>query len=527
MSEFIVNFHFMRPYWLILLLLPVFFYWKFMKGVDNQSSWEKVCDKNLLEFLLIKGSSSVRRFMVYAFSIGFIFSIIAAAGPTWKKREIPALIYDNPVMILLNLSSDMYEKDIAPNRLTRAKHKIADLLGEIKNAQAGLIVYTEEPFLISPITDDFNVIKNLLPPLDFDIMPTNGDRLDRAIEMAHKKLEDASLNTGNIVVFTSDVGQKFDLTSDMARGANNAGYKVSVIKISDDENEKLSLIVDVGGGVYSSISANDADIKTVAALVNNNVDGEFKTSKNLQENWEDYGYYLVIIPLLCCLCFFRRGVLVLLFLIFSTQAQAGFFANANEEGLALFNQADFTTAAETFKDSNWKASAYYRSGNFEKAYEEFAKNNDIEAMYNQGNALAKGGKIEEAIKKYEEVLEIDANHEDAKFNLEYLKQQQENQQSDGDGEDDKEEKNQEEQQQQQNQEQEQKQEESLTPTEEEKGEEQESKPKEVQAGEEETEEMDEEALARELQYREVPEDPGGLLRAFIEREYEKKRYEDE
>jgi len=35
---------------------------------------------------------------------------------------------------------------------------------------------------------------------------------------------------------------------------------------------------------------------------------------------------------------------------------------------------------------------------------------------------------------------------------------------------------------------------------------------------------DEEVQARELQYREIPEDAGGLLRAFIAKEYAKNRY---
>ena len=45
-------------------------------------------------------------------------------------------------------------------------------------------------------------------------------------------------------------------------------------------------------------------------------------------------------------------------------------------------------------------------------------------------------------------------------------------------------------------------------------------------GEESREQYDEEAQARAQQYREIPENPGGLLKAFIRREYMKKRYEE-
>lgn len=39
-------------------------------------------------------------------------------------------------------------------------------------------------------------------------------------------------------------------------------------------------------------------------------------------------------------------------------------------------------------------------------------------------------------------------------------------------------------------------------------------------------EYDERMQARAQQYREIPEDPGGLLRAFIYREYQRNRYKD-
>lgn len=82
-----------------------------------------------------------------------------------EKKEIPNLAPENPVMILLNLSTDMAEKDLTPSRLARAKFEISDLLKMIPSAQSGLIVYSDEPFLISPLTDDARLLDNLLPRL--------------------------------------------------------------------------------------------------------------------------------------------------------------------------------------------------------------------------------------------------------------------------------------------------------------------------------------------------------------------------
>ena len=53
-------FHFLRPWLLLLLILPLWFYGRYFHGRNNQSSWEKVCDKKLLSYLLVKGSSAAQ-----------------------------------------------------------------------------------------------------------------------------------------------------------------------------------------------------------------------------------------------------------------------------------------------------------------------------------------------------------------------------------------------------------------------------------------------------------------------------------
>ncbi len=584
MQEFINNFHFLRPLWLLLLLVPLFFYWKYFRGINNKSSWENVCDKRLLDFLLVKGSSKQRRIISHIGLGSFIAAVIAIAGPSWEKKEVPSFAPENPVMILLNLSSDMAETDVTPTRLSRAKYEIKDLLNSLHSVQSGLIVYSSEPYLITPITDDLKLVENLLPALDFNVMPENGDRLDRAISLAEEKLQNAGYAQGNIIIFSSDVGHRFDLALDAARNAFAKGYKVSVAAVSKDNTDKLELIAQNGGGVFVSAAAGENSLSRLSSLINDNASDELKLSENLRSSWLDYGYYLVILPLLGCLYFFRKGILVIAFVIlFSHSAAAGFFLNDNQEGLKAFNAGDFGSAAEKFKQDDWKGSSYYRLGDYQKAYNAFSQSNEPEALYNQGNALAKSGKIDEAIKKYEEVLQREPNHEDAQFNLEYLKQQKQeqqqpsqnqdknqdnqdqnnqqdnssvsnqqenNQQQENKGEsenkenpeDKNEEQNQQGNQDKDNQQQEQNSQDKQdnSADKEQKQQSQASQLQEQQQAndnreetaapqpqqEDENEKYDEEMQADIQQYREIPEDAGGLIRAFIKKEYMRNRYQD-
>jgi Ca-activated chloride channel family protein len=86
-------------------------------------------------------------------------------------------------------------------------------------------------------------------------------------------------------------------------------------------------------------------------------------------------------------------------------------------------------AAGLFKDPVWRAVANYRAGEYAGSAEGFAGQGDADNLYNLGNALARLGEFESAVGAYEEVLEIDPDNEDARYNLELLRQAQDQQQS--------------------------------------------------------------------------------------------------
>ena len=45
MSEFLSNFHFIRPLVLLLLVLPLWYVWRYARSRGRDSSWAQVCDK--------------------------------------------------------------------------------------------------------------------------------------------------------------------------------------------------------------------------------------------------------------------------------------------------------------------------------------------------------------------------------------------------------------------------------------------------------------------------------------------------
>lgn len=424
------DFHFLRPWWLLGLIIPAAVYVFTYKNSQIQSAWQKVCDKNLLDYLLIKNNGTKGYKASVSAALITLFLVMALAGPTWLKKENPALSVENPVMILLNMSGEMWNKDVSPSRIERAKYVIKDLTKSLKNTESGLIVYSKEPFMITPLTEDTSLIDNIMSALQLDIMPQDGDRLDRAIELAVSRMQKTGLPHGNLIVITSNVGERFDAALTGASQASDAGFDVNIVNISKTTNDKLQMVADKGNGLYLNYQQSLAPL---IQKINDITAKEIKQSKNMQTVLEDMGWYLLWLPALLFLFSFRRGAFVIILGCFFNiyTAEASWFLNDNQEALHDFEKQNYAEAAEKFTDTQWKGAAAYKNGDYEAAYENFLQKTDATALYNQGNALAKGGKIAEAIKKYEEALQKQPDFADAKFNLEYLKkqQQQKNQQN--------------------------------------------------------------------------------------------------
>lgn len=423
------DFHFLRPYWLLALVIPVLLFGMIMGKTYVQSAWSKVCDKNLLDFLLVKGSGQKGNYLKYSMPFSALFLVIALAGPTWMKKDNPALSMDNPVMILLNMSGEMWNKDVSPNRISRAKYVVKDLTSTLKNTESGLIVYSREPFVITPLTEDGAIIDNLLPALEMNIMPQDGDRLDRAVDLAVERMKNVGFSNGNIIVLTSNIGERFDKVLESAAKASHEGFDVNIINMNSAENDKLKMVANKGNGVYLSYNQS---LSSLIDKINDITMKEIKQSQNMQTVWTDSGWYFLWFPLILLLGYFRRGLIFLfilgMFEAYSNTASANWFLNNNQQGLKNFEKQNYDVAADKFTDQRWKGAALYKKGDYAAAYESFSKKDDAVALYNQGNALAKMGKIDEAIKKYEEALQKKQKFPDAKFNLEYLKKQKQQKQ---------------------------------------------------------------------------------------------------
>lgn len=95
---------------------------------------------------------------------------------------------------------------------------------------------------------------------------------------------------------------------------------------------------------------------------------------------------------------------------------------ADQQGMHLLEQGSPEQAARTFQDVQWQGVAHYRAGHYQQALQQFQQLNTADARYNRGNALALQGDYQAALKEYGQALKLAPQHTDAKYNYNIVKQ---------------------------------------------------------------------------------------------------------
>lgn len=329
MTELIQHFHFIRPWWL-LALLPLATLWLLSnKAQRSQHNWAKVCDAHLLPHLLVQ-QPGTRGLMPWALlALAWSIAVLALAGPAWHRLPQPVYTQNKNQIIVFDLSDDMQVADILPSRLVRARYKLLDLLHQIHEGQTGLVVYSGEPYVVSPLTEDANTIASMVGDLSPAIMPVPGNNLSSGLKMAAKLFKQADVTEGNILVITAGKADAAALNE--AKALQKAGYTLSVLGVGTTKNTpllqsdgqfaqdktgaivfsrldiaSLQQLAQAGKGNYVTFSNDNSDLKALL-IAPNNMALKQTEAKATTQLWQDSGLWLVWLLLPLSLLAFRRG----------------------------------------------------------------------------------------------------------------------------------------------------------------------------------------------------------------------------
>jgi len=409
--------------WLLLVIPPVmlaFFWWSWRQ---RQRLLAQFIRTRLLSALTVGISPARQKIRLSCLILAVALLIVALARPQHgfdlEKVEQRGL----DIVVAIDTSKSMLARDIAPDRLERAKLAALDLMQQAKADRLGLVAFAGDAFLECPLTIDDTAFRQSVEALDANTIPQGGTALAPAISAAlaafkegdHYKVlvlltdgednvnEAAALEAAQnaardgLKIFTVGVGTAEGALLQVKDANGNPDYirdpDGNVVKSHLNE-ALLQKIADATGGFYLPLRPNTMDTlyaRGIAPLP------ETESQERLVRHYHEQFHW----PLLAAMAL----LLAEMFLperkkstVHSAQSKVEAPAVAALIGVLLLPIAAKASPSSALRE--------YNAGNYTNALQEFerlaeANTNDLRLVFNAGTAAYRATNYDTALTDFQ------------------------------------------------------------------------------------------------------------------------------
>src|SRR5690606_27545021 len=129
--------------------------------------------------------------------------VLAWMNPQLGEERVPVRRRGLDIVFCLDVSRSMLARDVAPDRLERAKRDIRAVLPELVGGdRVALVAFSGEARLVSPLTHDLDAFRVLLESVDTDTVRVGGSDLASALRKAVDVTDPDEAATTVIVMLT-------------------------------------------------------------------------------------------------------------------------------------------------------------------------------------------------------------------------------------------------------------------------------------------------------------------------------------
>jgi Ca-activated chloride channel homolog len=304
MIRMLSDFHFERPWWLLLLVPAVALWLLGRRSSDPAAKWRRIIAPELLTHLL--AGRERRSWMVPNdwLLVVWVLGAVAIAGPAWERQPTPFADAPPPVVVVLKVTKSMNETDLAPTRLDRARQKLADLLSARGAAETGLVAYAGSAHTVLPPTADADVVLAMAKAVSPDIMPKDGDDLGAAIALADRLL--AGNPRGGSILLMADTAAGEALGRLASAEARPAHEVIILALVPPDQG--VGALEDVARTLNARLiptTIDSSDVTEMAQRLESSSTADDVAGEG--ERWKDEGYWLTPLLALAAVVWFRRG----------------------------------------------------------------------------------------------------------------------------------------------------------------------------------------------------------------------------
>jgi len=232
--------------------------------------------------------------------------LISLARPMWGTVVQEVEQEGIEVMVALDVSQSMLAQDIKPDRLSRAKMEIADLMTRLGGDEMGLVLFSGASFVQFPLTSDYGTALTFLDNARPEVISRPGTAIGDAIQTAMAGFDMSRTSQKVIVLITDgeDHGGDALAMAEMAAGQGIMLYTIGfgspqgepipeydargeVIGYKQDQQGEVVLskldeatlqqIAKAGGGQYFRAGADGRELAALVSELNTLQKGELSS----------------------------------------------------------------------------------------------------------------------------------------------------------------------------------------------------------------------------------------------------------
>src|SRR5215472_13551158 len=239
---------FAQPIWLLAgLAACAALVWQFRRFDQRQRvALTQFASARLLSKLASSISTSRKLAKRVLFTLGTAFIFVALARPQAGFEFQDTHRKGLELLFAVDTSKSMLAQDVKPDRLTRAKLAVTDLVTRLNGDGVGLIAFAGSSFLQCPVTLDYDAFRESLDALDVNVIPRGGTDIASAIHEAEAVFKTRTAADKILILITDgeDLGGEA-ITA--AQSAAKNGVKIYTVGVGSTTGELVPVPSENGG----------------------------------------------------------------------------------------------------------------------------------------------------------------------------------------------------------------------------------------------------------------------------------------
>ena len=300
-----------QPFYLAgLLLVPLAIFFMIVAEQQRQRAISRIGQPGLIEQLSLRVNRRGRRLRNILWIISLIALLISLSRPQWGEIDHVVEQQGVQVMVALDVSDSMLAEDMRPDRLTRAKLEITDLMTRLEGDELGLVLFSGASFIQFPLTSDYNTARAFLDTASTNIISRPGTVIGDAIRTAMRGFDPNRSSQKVIVVVTDGEDSETDPIAAAQAAADEdviiytigfgledgvpipefdaygqqVGFKTDAngeVVLSRIDEDMLSDIAQTTGGTYFRATADGSELDALAAELNRLQQGDIQSRETI------------------------------------------------------------------------------------------------------------------------------------------------------------------------------------------------------------------------------------------------------